>query len=305
MIESYRPGVAERLGIGYETLKARSPGIVYCSTSGYGQDGPRRDNPAYDQIIQGRSGVMSITGDADSTPLRTGHPVCDATGGLTAAFAVAAALHRRAVTGEGQFIDVSMLESMLATMSWAVANHTIAGVAPTPMGNENPTGAPSGAFRTRDGVLNVAANTQAMFDTLCRLIGREDLARDKRFRDRDERKRNRAALNAEIERAFAERDTAEWEEMLNREGIPAGPVLDVPTAIADEQIAARGFRRILSAPPGMDRDIDVLRAGFRLSGGDPAVDTPPPVLGRHTEQILAELGYADVQIRDFASRGVI
>ena len=183
VLENFRPGVMDRLGVGYEALRARKSSIVYCAISGFGQDGPMRDNPAYDQIIQGFSGVMSVTGSAETAPLRVGYPVADSIGGLTAAFAIAAALVRRGRTGEGEFIDVSMLEATMVTMGWVISNYLTAGVIPAPMGNENMTASPSGTFRTGDGLLNIAANKQEQYVTLCRLVGREELACDSRFAD--------------------------------------------------------------------------------------------------------------------------
>src|SRR5829696_6025956 len=203
VVENFRPGVMDRLGLGYAALKEVKPDIVFCAISGFGQDGPLNGNPAYDQIIQGLSGVMSVTGTPEIAPLRVGYPVCDTIGGITAAFAIAAALVKRAHTGEGESIDVSMLEASLVAMGWAVSNWLIAGVKPQPMGNENMTASPSGTFRTGDGLLNIAANKQEQFETLCRLIGREGLIADPRFAVREERKRRRFELNAEIEHALA------------------------------------------------------------------------------------------------------
>ena len=177
VIENFRPGVMERLGLGYASLCQARPGLVYCAISGFGQNGPLKDNPAYDQIIQGLSGVMSVTGDVATAPLRVGYPVADTIGGLTAAFAIAAALVRRTRTGAGEFIDVSMLEATLVTMGWQVSNWLIAGVRPQPLGNENMTAAPSGTFATGDGLLNIAANQQQQFEMLARLIDRPELAR--------------------------------------------------------------------------------------------------------------------------------
>src|SRR5882757_9168028 len=216
VVENFRPGVMDRLGLGYGALKAAKTNIIYCAISGFGQDGPLKLNPAYDQIIQGLSGVMSVTGDAQSAPLRVGYPVADTMGGMTAAFAIAAALFRRERTGKGELIDVSMLESSLVAMGWAVSNWLIAGVKPQPMGNENVTASPSGTFQTGNGLLNIAANKQEQFETLCRLIGRADLAVDPGFAGRENRKLRRLELNAEIERALAARSATEWSELLNR-----------------------------------------------------------------------------------------
>src|SRR5262245_53624346 len=178
VLENFRPGVMERLGLGHRRLREARPDLVYCAISGFGQTGPLRDNPAYDQIIQGMSGIMSITGTPELAPLRVGYPVCDTLGGLTGAFAIAAALVRRSRTGEGALLDVSMLESTLSALGWPVSNYLTAGVEPQPAGNENVTGAPSGAFRTADDILNIAANKQEQFEILCDLIGRPELKTD-------------------------------------------------------------------------------------------------------------------------------
>ena len=194
LVENFRPGVMQRLGLGYERLREVRPGLVYCAISGFGQTGPMRDNPAYDQIIQGLSGVMSITGTPDIAPLRVGYPVCDTLGGLAGAFAIVSALLRQKTSGEGAFLDVSMLETTLSALGWPVSNYLTAGVDPQPMGNENMTAAPSGTFRTGDGLLNIAANKQEQFVTLCGLIGRPELATDPRFAERETRKRNRSRI---------------------------------------------------------------------------------------------------------------
>src|SRR5262249_6272879 len=230
-VENFRPGVMERLGLGYAALKEVRRDLIYCAISGFGQDGPLKFNPAYDQIIQGLSGVMSVTGDKQSAPLRVGYPVADTMGGITAAYAIAAALFRRERSGQGEVIDVSMLEAALVAMGWAVSNWLIAGVASQPMGNENMTASPSGTFRTGDGPLNIAANKQEQFETLCRLIDRDDLVMDPRFAKRDDRKVNRAELAREIEQALAARPAREWSRLLNASGVPAGEVLDVPAVL--------------------------------------------------------------------------
>ena len=305
VVENFRPGVMDRLGIGPGALAAVRPNIIYCAISGFGQDGPLKDNPAYDQIIQGLAGVMGVTGSTESGPLRVGYPVSDTIGGLTAAFAISAALFRRASTGEGGIIDVSMLEATLATMGWAVSNYLIAGHTPLPMGNDNFTASPSGTFATAHGLLNVAANRQEHFEALCAVLGQSELSSDERFRDRESRLKNRHALTGEIERALATDSAVSWEAALNRAGVPAGRVLSVPEALAQSQIHARGLVRALGQVPGVDREVSVLRAGFRLSGGDPDVDRPPPTLGRDCDEILRELGYNDAQIAELRAAGAI
>lgn len=291
VVENFRPGVMDRLGLGYAELRQVKPDIVYCAISGFGMDGPLRDNPAYDQIVQGLSGVMSVTGTPETAPLRVGYPVSDTMGGIAAAFAIAAALVQKERTGCGQHIDVSMLEATLVAMGWAVSNWLIAGVEPRPMGNENMTAAPSGAFRTGRGLLNIAANKQEQFEALVRLLGRPELAADPRFAGREDRKRHRLALRDELEAVLATRPAAEWAPLLNAQGIPAGEVLSVPEVLQHPQVIERGLVRRFADAPGVGRAIAVVRPGFRLSGGDPAPDGPPPQLGADNAAILAELGY--------------
>jgi crotonobetainyl-CoA:carnitine CoA-transferase CaiB-like acyl-CoA transferase len=330
VIENFRPGVMARLGLGYDTLWELRPGLIYCAVSGFGQDGPLKDNPAYDQIVQGLAGVMSVTGDAASAPLRVGYPVADTIGGLTAAFAIAAALVRRGRTGEGEFIDVSMLEATLVTMGWQVSNWLIAGVRPQALGNENMTAAPSGLFATATGPLNIAANQQAQFETLTRLIGRPELAADPRFSEREARKCNRFVLRAKIETALATKPAAEWAALLNANGVPAGEVLSIPEVLAHPQVTGRGLvKTFANAPngpdflgpsnsggpldtasddagtPGAARAVSVVRTGFRLASGDPAPAMPPPVLGADTGVVLRELGYSAAEIEALRQAGAI
>jgi crotonobetainyl-CoA:carnitine CoA-transferase CaiB-like acyl-CoA transferase len=305
VIENFRPGVMDRLGLGYEALRELQPGLVYCAISGFGQDGPLRDNPAYDQIVQGLSGVMSVTGDAQSAPLRVGYPIADTIGGLTAAFAVAAALVRRWRTGEGECIDVSMLEATLVTMGWQVSNWLIAGVRPQPLGNENMTAAPSGLFATGDGPLNIAANQQQQFETLARLIGRPELVADPRFAEREDRKRNRFALKAEIEASLAKKSAREWSALFNAQGVPAGEVLDIPEVLEHPQVTERELVKTFAAAPAVRRPVAVVRSGFRLRSGDPAPALPPPTLGADTDEVLGSLGFAEGEIAGLRKAGAI
>jgi len=304
LVENFRPGVMARLELDYARLQPINPRLVYCAISGFGEDGEFAQRPAYDQIIQGISGAMSVTGDADSAPLRVGYPISDTVGGLTAAFGICAALVEARSSGQGRKLDVSMLESTLATMGWVVSNYLNAGVVPTPMGNENFTAAPSGTFRTGDGLLNIAANETKQFITLCRLLGRPELADDARFAERQSRKQHRAALNVELERALAAHDAVTWERKLVDAGVPAGRVMSVPDILAHPHLRERHFIRELAGGAG-EAPQRVTRAGFRISAGDAAPHTPAPRLSEHTHRHLAALGYGADEIAELQQAGVI
>ncbi|RUV32487.1 MAG: CoA transferase [Mesorhizobium sp.] len=289
LVENFRPGVMDRLGLGFARLKEVRPSLIYCAISGFGQTGPMRDNPAYDQIIQGLSGIMSITGTPETAPLRVGYPVADTLGGLVGAFAIAAALVKQKTTGEGAFLDVSMLECTLSALGWPVSNYLTADVEPQPMGNENMTAAPSGTFRTGDGLLNIAANKQEQFVALCRLVGLPELASDPRFAERETRKRNRIALKALIEDALANSSAAAWEETLNRAGVPAGRVLTIPQVLAEQQVIEREMTTRFDGMPNIDRPLTVVRGGFMVDGAAPLPTKPPPALGEHMDEVFAGL----------------
>ena len=295
----------DRLQLGYEDLRKINPGLIYCSISGFGQDGPLRAKPAYDQIIQGMAGVMSITGTPESAPLRVGYPVADSIGGMTAAFATMAALFARERTGRGTFIDVSMLDSTIVSMGWIVSNYLAGNIHPEPIGNENMTAAPSGTFRAADGPLNIAANKDEQFRTLCRLLHRDDLLADPRFAEREARKANRTALNAEVNAALAAERVEHWVEALTAAGIPAGPVLDVPTILAHPQIVCRRLIQDVGEPGPGCTPTRVTRTGFRLGTSEPTARSSPPRLGEHTAEVLQAIGFSDGAIAELNRTGVV
>ena len=302
LVENFRPGVMARLGLDYDRLKARHPRLIYCAISGFGQTGPMSDRPAYDQIIQGLSGVMSITGKPEDAPLRVGYPLADTIGGLTAAMAISSALNEQP---RGRFIDVSMLDSVLTTMGWVVSNHLIGGVEPTRQGNENVTSAPSGSFRTKSGLLNIAANEERQWRTLISHLGCEHLASDDRFGTRDDRKINRAALTAELETYLVRKSAAQWEAELAGLGVPVGVVMTVPEILSHAHTAHRGLIAEFDDISGIDRGISVVRTGFQTDGTAMKVDDPPPTLGQHNDDLLGELGYDEATINRFRTEGVI
>ena len=283
LVENFRPGVLARLGFPWSRLRDLNPGLVYCVISGFGADGPMADRPAYDQVIQGLSGMMDITGRPDDGPTRIGFPVCDTFGGMTACFAVAAALLRRSRTGRGAHLDVSMLDSALTSLGWAASNWLIAGESPQRMGNDNFTACPSGAFPTKEGLLNIAANQQLQFEVLCQAIGRADLIRDGRFATRAGRLAHRSELNGEVIRALASSTAQEWEELLTPLGVPAARVLTVPEAFALDQVAGRGTVATLDDIPGTERPLRVVTAGFHVDGRPSDPPAMPPALGADRE----------------------
>jgi len=302
VVENFRPGVMNRLGVGYDTLKAQNPTLIYCAISGFGQDGPWVHRPAYDQTIQGASGVMSITGDTNSAPLRVGYPVADTVGGITAAFAISSALN---ANPRGSFIDVSMLESVLATMGWVVSNYLIAGVVPKANGNENVTSAPSGAFEAGGGLINIAANKDEQWVLLTDHLGLAALRERPEYATREDRKANRLTLKAELETVLKTRSARDWAKELNRIGVPSGAVLTVQEILDMPQVADRGFLSAFSDVPGVGRDIQIATTGIKMDGVAPSVDTPPPVLGEHNGEIWGALGISAQELKSLARDGAI
>jgi CoA:oxalate CoA-transferase len=302
VLENFRPGVMQRLELDYPVLSSINPAIIYCAVTGFGQDGPLAMRPAYDQIIQGMSGIMSITGSAQSAPLRAGYPICDTLGGITAALAICAALVESRTTGRGRMIDVSMLEATLASMGWVLSNFLNCGTVPLPMGNENFTAAPSGTFRAADGLLNIAANEVVQYEKLCDIVGRPDLKTDPRFCDRELRRENRAAINREIEGALAARGVAEWDKLLTAAGVPVGRVLSVPDIVGHPQVQGRHFVTSFQHPSGEQH---IARGGFQFPDEPVEPQGPAPTLSHDTDRWLRELGHSADEIAELRAKGVI
>jgi crotonobetainyl-CoA:carnitine CoA-transferase CaiB-like acyl-CoA transferase len=295
ILENFRPKVMRRLNLDYALLSKRNPKIIYCAISGFGQNGPWSERPAYDQIVQGLSGAMSVTGDKLSAPLRTGFPISDTIAGLTAAFAISSALVEQRSSGKGRFIDVSLLESTLAAMGWVVSNYLNADVIPEPMGNENFTASPSGTFRTATGPLNIAANEQKQFEKLCDVIGRGDLKNDAKYVDRVSRKKNREVLKNEIEASLVSKSAEEWETILNENGVPSGLVLSLPQIMKEQHLKKRKFVEELEEKTASGSSIRITRPGFIIDSQLP-IPNPPPALGQDTEKWLALLGYTNEEV---------
>lgn len=303
LVENFRPGVMDRLGLGYPVLSALNPRLVYCAISGFGQTGPDAQKPAYDQIIQGLSGEMALNGDARLNPLRAGFPVCDTVGGLNAAFAVMAALFHREHTGEGQCIDIALLDSIMPLMGWVAANLLIGGEEPVLMGNDNFTAAPSGTFRTQDGFINIAANKQEQWEAVCDCLELPELKTDPRFRERDTRKRNRRELTPLLEARLGTRPTAFWVRLLSGSDVPAGAILGLGDALRQGQVVHRGVLQRTEVPGMGPIEVFGLTALFEKCSGD--VAAPPPTLGQHNAEVYARLGMGTADLAGLKAKGVV
>lgn len=303
VVENFRPGVMDRLGLSYERLREAKHDLVYCAISGFGQTGPDALKPAYDQIIQGLSGTMAINGDERLNPLRCGFPVCDTVGGLNAAFAIMGALYYRERTGEGQCIDIALVDSIMPLMGWVAANLLIGGQQPQLLGNDNFTAAPSGTFDTADGAINIAANKQEQWEAVADALGVPELKTDARFAGRDARKRNRKALTPLLEAKLKQRPTAHWVEALNARGVPSGAILPLEAALTQEQIAHRGVIQTVCAEGLGELKLFNLTAKFEKTPG--AIEAAPPRLSGHTEEILTGLGCGPEEIARLKAQGIV
>jgi crotonobetainyl-CoA:carnitine CoA-transferase CaiB-like acyl-CoA transferase len=303
LVENFRPDVMKRLGLDYKVLAQVNPRLVYCAISGFGQTGPDALKPAYDQIIQGLSGVMAINGDERLNPLRAGFPVCDTVGGLNAAFAVLAALFHRERSGEGQFIDVALLDSIMPLAGWVAANLLIGKQQPVLMGNDNFTAAPSGTFVTKDGYINIAANKQEQWEAVADLLGVPELKTDPRFQERDSRKKNRKALTLLLEVKLKEKETAYWVELLNKNDVPSGAILGLEAALNQPQVEHRKTLQKVSVDGVGDLRLFGLSAKLEKTPG--GIDNPPPRLSAHTNEILGALGYSADDIKRLKDARVI
>ena len=289
VIENFRPGVMQRLGLDFAEAKSLKEDIIYCSVSGYGQSGERRDWPAIDNIVQATSGMMSLGGDAEGPPVRVGFPIVDTLTGQTAALAILAALFRRERTGQGEYLDIAMFDATLAFMTSAVVPYLVSGTALERTGNTGYSGQPTSAvFRARDGrYLSLGVVQQRQFEQLARDLDREEWLEDERFADPDKRLTNAPAMQAELNAVFAERDAEEWEARLSAAGIPCGLVRSIEDAVSLAGFGQRGLR-IPVTIPGLPckEQVEVLGTGILFGDGDQTSVEPPPSLGEHTEQVI-------------------
>lgn len=284
LVENFRPGTLERQGLGYETLRAINPGLIYCSISGYGQNGPYAARPGYDFVAQAEAGIMAVTGEIDGEPQRVGSPVADNTAGMFACMSILAALYVRKTTGKGQHIDISLFEAAVSLLGNVSANHLISGEEAPRLGNSHPNIVPYQAFRTSNGYIVVSCGNDRLYQVFCRLLGREELATDPRFATNPLRVRNRDELIPILQEVFLERETDEWLEKLRAVGIPCGPINTVSQVYTDEQLLARGFIWECEHPTA--GPIKLSGSPIHLSETPTRLYKAPPLLGEDNEKIL-------------------
>ena len=303
LVENFRPGTLERMGLGYADLSKQRPDLVYCSISGFGQTGPRRREPGYDAVMQGEGGLMSITGAPDGPGYRLGIAIVDIVAGMFSAYGIAVALLARERTGRGQYIDVGMLDSVAALLTYQAGIHFTTGEAPGRLGNRHPSITPYETLEAADGELVVAVGNDQLWRTFCGVIGAEALADDARFQTNKDRVAARDALRPLLVERMRTRPAAEWLERLKAAGIPCGAVRDLAQVFADPQLIERAMVVALDHPvAGAIRQLGV---PIKMSDTPGAVRTPPPALGQHTEAVLGELGYGDGEIAGLRADGAI
>ncbi|MDH4192303.1 MAG: CoA transferase, partial [Betaproteobacteria bacterium] len=291
------------LGIDYESLAKVNPRIVLGSISGFGQDGPYRDRPGFDQIAQGMGGVMSVTGEPGKGPMRVGTAIADLSAGLFCALGIMTALLEREVSGRGQWVQSNLLQSQITLMDFQAARYLMKGEVAQQVGNDHPTSMPTSAYRTRDGYLNIGASGDGMWQRLCAALGRADLQHKAEFIDQPARAKNRQALNAEINRLLAAKTSAEWIELLNRAGVPCGPIYAMDQVFDDPQVQHLGVAQSVTHP--QLGELRVIGQAAKLSRTPAALASASPEAGEHTAQLLGELGYGTAQIDDLRNRKVI
>ena len=303
VVENYRPEVKFRLGIDYESLKQLNPRIILASISGFGQDGPYRERPGFDQIAQGMCGIMSVTGAPGKGPMRVGAAVADVGAGLLAALGIMTALLERETSGEGQWVQSNLLQAGITLLDFQAARYTLAGEVPEQVGNDHPTSMPTSAYTTADGYMNVAASGKVMWQRLCGSIGREDLFAHPDYRDAEGRSKNRAGLNAQINKALATKTSAEWVEILNGAGVPCGAINTMDQVFADPQV--RHLHAAAEVTHPRLGKVTLINQAVKLSRTPARLATATPERGEHTEELLREVGYDTAAIEGLRNDKVI
>jgi crotonobetainyl-CoA:carnitine CoA-transferase CaiB-like acyl-CoA transferase len=303
VIENMRPGVTKRLGVDYESVRKRNPRIVYGSISGFGQYGPYTSRPSIDQIAQGMSGIMSVTGHPGQGPVRVGVAVTDIMAGAFLAQGILVALLDREVSGQGRWVQTSLIEAGLTLLDFQATRWTMDKQIPPQEGNNHPTNTPMGCFPTADGHLNIAATSNKNFKIFCKLIDRENMAADPRFATIASRRQNKEALNAMIADALQAKTTAEWFELVVAAGLPCGPVYDIKQAFADPQVEALRIKRSVTHP--RLGELDLVAQPCEITGFDREIRSATPDIGEHNDEVLASLGYGADEIEKLKAARVI
>jgi formyl-CoA transferase len=294
VVENYRPDVKDRLGIDYESLKTINKRIVLGSISGFGQDGPYRDRPGFDQIAQGMGGLMSITGAPGEGPMRVGIPVADLTAGLFCALGIMVALLERDVSGEGQWVNTSLLQAQIFMLDFQAARWLQMQQVAKQAGNNHPTSIPTGVFKTKDGYINIAAAGQIMWERLGEALAAPELLERAEFKTSDLRSTNRDAVNAEIEKRTIAKSSAEWVTIFNEIGVPCGPIYSIDQTFADEQVKHLGIAQAGTRPDGSEQIF--VGQPIKMSRSKSKIAATPPAIGQHTDEVLKEFGFADKDI---------
>jgi crotonobetainyl-CoA:carnitine CoA-transferase CaiB-like acyl-CoA transferase len=303
VVENYRPDVKGRLGVDYESLRKINKRVILASISGFGQDGPYRDRPGFDQIAQGLSGIMSVTGAPGAGPMRVGCAVADVGAGLLAALGVMTALAERERSGEGQWVQSSLLQAGIQLLDFQAARYTMSGEVPAQVGNDHPTSMPTSAYRTADGYINVAAAGSKMWLKVCESIGRMDLHQHPDFKGPEDRARNRAKLNAAMNEALAAKKSAAWIDIFNKAGVPCGPIYAMDEVFADAQVKHMNVSAAVKHPKL--GELNLVANPVRLSRTPARLATATPERGEHTDEVLQEAGYSAAEIAAFRKQGVI
>jgi crotonobetainyl-CoA:carnitine CoA-transferase CaiB-like acyl-CoA transferase len=303
LVENFRPGTASRLGLGYDQLTARNPRLIYASISGFGQTGPSASEPGYDAIAQALGGLMSVTGEADGEPVRVGNSAADLGAAMWAAIGILAALHARHTTGRGEWIDISLLDGQIASLTYLAGGYFASGEVPRRYGSAHPSIVPYQALRTGDGLLMVAVGNDALWQRFARLVGLTELVDDPRFLTNPQRVANRAELIRLIETALSARGSAAWAEQLSRAGIPAGAINSIDVALVHPQVQSRNM--VLTTEHPTAGTLRMTGSPIKLAEYTATVRRPPPTLGEHTDEVLSELGYSAAEITAMRGDGAI
>jgi formyl-CoA transferase len=304
IVENYRPDVKDRLGIDYDSLSKINPGLVYASISGFGQDGPYKGRPGFDQIAQGMGGLMSITGVQGEGPMRVGIPIADLCAGLFAAQGIMIALLEREQSGKGQWVQSSLLQSQIFMLDFQAARWLVNKEVAPQAGNNHPTSIPTGVFETSNGHINIASAGQAIYERFCKAVDADHLITNPDYADGESRSTNRDALNAEINTIIKQKDSESWVDMLNEAGVPCGPIYSIDEVFADPQVKHLGAAETVHSPD-RDEEIELVAQSIKLSRTPSRLEVGPPMRGEHTDEVLEEFGYSATQIADFKTRTVI